>query len=135
MTLYVRTDYVPEDCDYLTVGKLYEVTDLSHAGDSGNILCDDNEEHFILLEDKCTHIGKEWEQVTLEDEQMTKNYFIATEFWIVGASTSHFHYGIVEADLNKQPLPDIARASIAETGKMLEGCEYVVKVTAFNNID
>lgn len=64
-----------------------------------------------------------------------KRYFIATEFWIVGAATTYFHYGIVEVDLNKQQLPDIARAAIAETGKMLEGCEYVVRVTAFNNID
>lgn len=67
MTLYVRTDYVPEGCDYLTVGKLYEVTDLSHAGDSGNTLCDDDAEIFILLGDKCAHIGKEWEQVTFPD--------------------------------------------------------------------
>lgn len=66
MTLYVRTDYIPEGCGYLTAGKLYEVTDLSHAGDCGNILCDNNEEHFILLGDECAHIGREWEQVTLE---------------------------------------------------------------------
>lgn len=69
MTLYVRTDCVLEDCDYLTVGKLYEVTDLSREEDSGNILGDYNKEHFILLGEKCAHIGKEWEQVTLEDEQ------------------------------------------------------------------
>lgn len=69
MTLYVRTNYVPEHSkDYLTVGKLYAVTDLSTNKDCGIILFEDGEEHFILLGDKCAHIGKEWEQVTLEDE-------------------------------------------------------------------
>lgn len=67
-------------------------------------------------------------------EKSTQLYFIATEFWVVNATLTHFHYGIVEADLSKQQLPDIARAAIKETGRMLDGLEYVVKVTAFNNI-
>jgi hypothetical protein len=69
MTLYVRTNYVPEDCDYLTAGKLYEVTNISCNGELANIVCDNGITSIIVLGDRCTHIGKAWEQITLEDEQ------------------------------------------------------------------
>lgn len=68
MTLHVRTDYVPEHCkNYLTEGKLYEVTNLS--GGLGDIVADTEEIATILLKGECAHLNAEWEQVILEEKQ------------------------------------------------------------------
>lgn len=40
MTTYVKTDYVPDDCDYLTVGKEYEI--VKEFGDIGGDFFDDD---------------------------------------------------------------------------------------------
>ena len=66
MTLYVRTDYVPPS-PKLTMGKLYEVYATLCEGKLGRIVADDGEHYSILLGGECAYIGKEWEQVTLED--------------------------------------------------------------------
>jgi len=81
MTLYVRTDYIPEDCDYLTVGKLYEVTDSSPAHTLAHIIDDFGDRILIRIEGICSHIDKEWEQVTLENE-LTVTLILSLEEWL-----------------------------------------------------
>lgn len=47
MATYVKTDYVPNDCDYLTVGKEYLVDTDSPSG--GRIVCDDGIETTVYF--------------------------------------------------------------------------------------
>lgn len=61
MTKYVKTDYVPKDCDYLTAGKVYEV-----VGENGgrsqlaDIVCDNGNTEKILY-NGCAHLyGRPW---------------------------------------------------------------------------
>ena len=54
----VKTDYVPENCDYLTVGKHYEVTNAYQGTISigGNIISDDGDTIYIVV-DECCHLN------------------------------------------------------------------------------
>lgn len=81
MALYVRTDYVPEYCDYLTVGKLYEVTNLRENSKGGDIVADNGITCIIYLGGDSAHIDKAWEQVTLEGEQ-TVTLTLPLEDWL-----------------------------------------------------
>jgi hypothetical protein len=54
----VKTDYVPAEVDYLTVGKVYDVNDFD--GHGGDIHVDDGTEAYILIEG-CAHLNiKDW---------------------------------------------------------------------------
>lgn len=41
----------------LTIGKEYEVTNISHGGRSGDIINDNGCELFILLKEPCAHLS------------------------------------------------------------------------------
>lgn len=58
MTKYVKTDYVPEDCDYLTAGKVYEVS--SFFGEFYKIVSDRGGE-LTICGYHCAHLdNRHW---------------------------------------------------------------------------
>ena len=65
MTKYVKTDYVPEDCDYLTAGKVYEVMWDSGLDNIGAIIRDNGEKILIEFR-RCAYLDKRpwtvWEE-------------------------------------------------------------------------
>lgn len=59
-TLKVVADVVPESCDYLTAGKVYEAK-LWCAGASGaDIICDDGDTALIMFENCDRLNGGSW---------------------------------------------------------------------------
>lgn len=54
MNKYVKTDYVPKGCDYLTVGKVYKVIE-QYDGTLAEIVCD-NEKSTMILYSRCEHL-------------------------------------------------------------------------------
>lgn len=52
-----------------------------------------------------------------------------------GLGTSAFYYGIVEADLGEETLSELAERAVTKAVKLVEGCNYTFKVTAFNNVE
>lgn len=54
----VKTDYVPEEIDYLTVGKVYEARDQSS---NINYIVDDYGDRILIAIRRCPHLcGKNW---------------------------------------------------------------------------
>lgn len=58
MAKYVKTDYVPEDCDYLTVDKEYQIYDCDDV--YGCIIDDEGDEINICIGDSCHIDGSAW---------------------------------------------------------------------------
>lgn len=54
MKTYVKTDYVPDDCDYLTVGKEYEYTTISSFLGSIKV---DHWGYALICIQSCSHLG------------------------------------------------------------------------------
>lgn len=60
MPTYVKTDYVPGDCDYITAGKEYKIEELS-ASCSGGWSEDDRGNIMFCLFEYCAHLnGRQW---------------------------------------------------------------------------
>lgn len=55
MTKYVKTDYVPEEVDYLTAGKVYEVVEEQYDQTLG-IIKNDKERFSHILYSGCAHL-------------------------------------------------------------------------------
>lgn len=66
MTLYVKTDYVPDGYEYIVAGKEYEATRYTrYTGYSENLYCIKTEVEYIksiiIRIDQCAHLnGKPW---------------------------------------------------------------------------
>lgn len=61
----VKTSYVPAECEYLTVGKEYEVFNVEGNifGNGGNITADDGDDIWIHIPNS-SHIGnRTWEVI------------------------------------------------------------------------
>jgi hypothetical protein len=67
----VKTNHVPEDCDYLTNSKEYEVIEYEVVGDGhkfATIKDDDGDVDFIVI-NVCPHLnGRDWEIIGEEDD-------------------------------------------------------------------
>lgn len=61
----VMTDFVPNDVDYLTAGKVYELhNQMQHRGNDIGMIFDDTNEGLTIRLDKCAHIGfKPWTMI------------------------------------------------------------------------
>lgn len=116
--LYAVADEVPEDVDYLTAGKEYEVTD---QGDLGfYIVCDDGESAYALFVG-CPHLnGGNWRIIEREEEE--PSYPLATQ---VGGN----HY----KDLAIQPIEYIHKNGIGYAeGSVIK---YVTRWRSKNGIE
>lgn len=61
--IYVKTDYVPEDCSYITAGKLYGFFDVDEDNEFGSIIPDSNIEARINV-NCCHHLrGRSWQVI------------------------------------------------------------------------
>lgn len=59
-TLKVVADYVPESCDYLIAGKVYEMQMLGEGHRGGDIIDEDGYPLFISI-GRCAHLcGGSW---------------------------------------------------------------------------
>ena len=65
-TMYIYTDTVPENCDYLTSGKRYKVREHYHTGFiSSYHIVDDEGDFLICLHQNCSHLnGGNWKTTT-----------------------------------------------------------------------
>lgn len=59
----IKTNNVPQDCDYLTNGKEYEFTSKHNANDGGTIIDDDGEIRIIFIPCSSHLDGASWEIV------------------------------------------------------------------------
>ena len=59
----VKTDYVPDDCDYLSVGKEYSAT---HYRDRLYTLTDDQCDVILICINRCSHLN--WKPWTVKED-------------------------------------------------------------------
>lgn len=56
MKTYVKTDYIPNDCDYLTVGKEYELMEINMEGWSKHEIIADDGDACTICPECCAHL-------------------------------------------------------------------------------
>ncbi len=64
----VKTQHVPEDCDYLTNGKEYQVIRHIEGAEDFKIIVTDHNEDAIIILSGCSHLdGHPWEVIPEEE--------------------------------------------------------------------
>ena len=74
--VYARTNTVPDGCDYITPGKLYEC--ISPTSSGFEFYDDDGECDFAAWEDSLHLGGGDWERVEIPEEAPPSRYQLLT---------------------------------------------------------
>lgn len=66
---------------------------------------------------------------------MTKNYFLAFDYWVNGTDIDKYFAGIVETDLVNETVHETAKRYLKHTKDYVPNLIYTIKIVAFNNIN
>ena len=94
----IKTDYVPDDCDYLTAGKVYEARDYTRK--NFGITCDNGMTIFLNPDESETLNGRAWQIVEDEPFDISEHVFDDTSV----KSATVVNYGIVIESRSKDVL-------------------------------